>query len=95
MIMAAVAMFGLSRLAAASPNDTVIWFVLLGLGLAPVMVGATDVIVGNARGTGRRGRQAGEPCHVAGLGEDPPGDHGPDPVQVVKVVPDAVARAAI
>jgi EmrB/QacA subfamily drug resistance transporter len=49
MTMAAVAMFGLSHLAAtASPNDTIIWFVLLGLGLAPVMVGATNVIVGNA-----------------------------------------------
>src|SRR6266550_7530273 len=41
MTMAAVAMFGLSRLGTASPNDTIIWFVLLGLGLAPVMVGAT------------------------------------------------------
>jgi EmrB/QacA subfamily drug resistance transporter len=49
MTMAAVAMFGLSRLGAtSSPNDTIIWFVLLGLGLAPVMVGATNVIVGNA-----------------------------------------------
>src|SRR6266566_8887800 len=49
MTMAAVAMFGLSRLgAAASPNDTIAWFVLLGLGLSPVMVGATNVIVGNA-----------------------------------------------
>jgi EmrB/QacA subfamily drug resistance transporter len=49
MTMAAAAMFGLSQLgAASSPNDTIIWFVLLGLGLAPVMVGATDVIVGNA-----------------------------------------------
>ena len=49
MVMAAVALFGLSRVgAAASPNDTIIWFVLLGLGLSPVMVGATDVIVGNA-----------------------------------------------
>jgi MFS family permease len=49
MTVAAAAMFGLSRLGAtASPYDTVIWFVLLGLGLAPVMVGATDVIVGNA-----------------------------------------------
>ena len=47
--LAAVAMLGLSRLgAAAGPNDTIIWFVLLGLGLAPVMVGATNVIVGNA-----------------------------------------------
>jgi EmrB/QacA subfamily drug resistance transporter len=49
MVLAATAMFGLSRLGAtASPNDTIAWFVLLGLGLAPVMVGATDVIVGNA-----------------------------------------------
>jgi EmrB/QacA subfamily drug resistance transporter len=49
MAMAAAAMFGLSRLGAtSSPNDTIIWFVLLGLGLAPVMVGATNVIVGNA-----------------------------------------------
>jgi EmrB/QacA subfamily drug resistance transporter len=49
MLLAAVALFGLSRLgAASSPNDTIVWFVLLGLGLSPVMVGATDVIVGNA-----------------------------------------------
>jgi len=49
MLLAAVALVGLSRLgAASSPNDTIIWFVLLGLGLSPVMVGATDVIVGNA-----------------------------------------------
>jgi EmrB/QacA subfamily drug resistance transporter len=49
MALAAVALFGLSRLgAAASPNDTIVWFLLLGLGLSPVMVGATDVIVGNA-----------------------------------------------
>src|SRR6266567_5537488 len=49
MVLAAVAMFGLSRLgAASSPNDTIAWFVLLGLGLSPVMVGATNVIVGNA-----------------------------------------------
>ena len=49
MALAAVALFGLSRLdLAASPNDTIVWFVLLGLGLSPVMVGATDVIVGNA-----------------------------------------------
>ena len=49
MALAAVALFGLSRLgAASSPNDTIVWFVLLGLGLSPVMVGATDVIVGNA-----------------------------------------------
>ena len=49
MLMAAIAMAGLSRLgAASSPNDTIAWFVLLGLGLSPVMVGATNVIVGNA-----------------------------------------------
>jgi len=49
MVLAAVALFGLSGLTlAASPNDTIVWFVLLGLGLSPVMVGATDVIVGNA-----------------------------------------------
>ena len=49
MTMAAVALFGLSGLGAgSSPNDTIVWFVLLGLGLSPVMVGATDVIVGNA-----------------------------------------------
>jgi MFS family permease len=49
MLLAAVALFGLSRLTVtASPNDTIVWFVLLGLGLSPVMVGATEVIVGNA-----------------------------------------------
>ncbi len=49
MLMAAIALFGLSRLgAASSANDTIIWFLLLGFGLSPVMVGATDVIVGNA-----------------------------------------------
>ncbi len=26
----------------------IVWFILLGLGLSPVMVGATEVIVGNA-----------------------------------------------
>ncbi|HWG13415.1 MAG TPA: DHA2 family efflux MFS transporter permease subunit [Streptosporangiaceae bacterium] len=49
MIFAAVALFGLSRLTATSdPSNTILWFVLLGLGLSPVIVGATDVIVGNA-----------------------------------------------
>ena len=49
MIFAAVAMFGLSRLTATSdPTSTILWFILLGLGLSPVIVGATDVIVGNA-----------------------------------------------
>jgi predicted MFS family arabinose efflux permease len=49
MLLAAVALFGLSRIGIASSlNDTIIWFALLGLGLSPVIVGATDVIVGNA-----------------------------------------------
>jgi EmrB/QacA subfamily drug resistance transporter len=49
MVFAAVALFGLSRLTATSdPSNTIVWFVLLGLGLSPVIVGATDVIVGNA-----------------------------------------------
>ncbi|HEX6351103.1 MAG TPA: MFS transporter [Candidatus Dormibacteraeota bacterium] len=49
MLLAAVALFGLSRLSLTSSlNDTILWFALLGLGLSPVMVGATDVIVGNA-----------------------------------------------
>jgi EmrB/QacA subfamily drug resistance transporter len=49
MLLAAVALFGLSRISVTSSmNDTVIWFALLGLGLSPVMVGATEVIVGNA-----------------------------------------------
>jgi EmrB/QacA subfamily drug resistance transporter len=49
MIVTAVAMFGLSTLDADSDAlVTSLWFALLGLGLAPVMVGATDVIVGNA-----------------------------------------------
>jgi EmrB/QacA subfamily drug resistance transporter len=49
MLMSAVALFGLSRIGLASSlNDTIVWFALLGLGLSPVMVGATEVIVGNA-----------------------------------------------
>jgi MFS family permease len=49
MVFAAAALFGLSRLTATSdPGSTVLWFILLGLGLSPVIVGATDVIVGNA-----------------------------------------------
>jgi EmrB/QacA subfamily drug resistance transporter len=54
MAMAAAAMFGLSRLGAtASPNDTIIWFVLLGLGLAPVTGGlqSTAMQLGGAFGT--------------------------------------------
>ena len=50
MVLATVALHGLSRLGAASrPNDTIGWFVLLGLCLSPVMADATDVIVGHAQ----------------------------------------------
>jgi EmrB/QacA subfamily drug resistance transporter len=49
MLLTAVAMFGMSTL---DPDSgtllTSLWFALLGFGLAPVMVGATEVIVGNA-----------------------------------------------
>jgi EmrB/QacA subfamily drug resistance transporter len=49
MVIAAGGLFGLSRLGPASgPDDTIIWMVLLGVGLSPVMVGTVDVIVGNA-----------------------------------------------
>ena len=49
MLLAAAALFGLSRLTIGSSlNDTILWFALLGLGLSPVMVGGTEVIVGNA-----------------------------------------------
>jgi EmrB/QacA subfamily drug resistance transporter len=49
MLLAAVALFGLSRLGLGSSlNDTILWFALLGLGLSPIMVGATEVIVGGA-----------------------------------------------
>jgi predicted MFS family arabinose efflux permease len=39
---------GTELTATANPSDTIVWFILLGLGLSPVMVGATEVIVGNA-----------------------------------------------
>lgn len=49
MVCTAVAMFGMTGLEADSGTLVMsVWFALLGLGLAPVMVGATDVIVGNA-----------------------------------------------
>ena len=49
MALTTVAMFGLSTLDLGSgTNATVVWLAILGLGLAPIMVGATDVIVGNA-----------------------------------------------
>ncbi|NLU69269.1 MFS transporter [Streptomyces sp. HNM0574] len=49
MVIASVALFGLSSLETdSSALVTGVWFAVLGLGLAPVMVGATEVIVGNA-----------------------------------------------
>ena len=49
MASAAVALFGLSRITLADgPSATIVWFLLLGLGLGFVMVCATDIIVGNA-----------------------------------------------
>jgi EmrB/QacA subfamily drug resistance transporter len=49
MAAVAIAMFGLSQLPIdASAGLTSLWFAILGLGLSVVMVGATEVIVGNA-----------------------------------------------
>ncbi|MEW1641984.1 MULTISPECIES: MFS transporter [unclassified Streptomyces] len=49
MTATAVAMFGMSTLDSDTGSAVMsIWFALLGFGLAPVMVGATEVIVGNA-----------------------------------------------
>ena len=49
MVCTAAAMFGMISLSADTSTLTMsLWFALLGLGLAPVMVGATEVIVGNA-----------------------------------------------
>jgi predicted MFS family arabinose efflux permease len=49
MASVAIAMFGMSTLETDTGSATMsLWFALLGLGLAPVMVGATEVIVGNA-----------------------------------------------
>ncbi|MEU9379597.1 MFS transporter [Streptomyces sp. NPDC048279] len=49
MAATAIAMYGMSTLKADTGSGLMsIWFALLGLGLAPVMVGATEVIVGNA-----------------------------------------------
>ncbi|WP_371657970.1 MFS transporter [Streptomyces sp. NBC_00280] len=49
MILTAASLWGMSTLEADSGTGIVsLWFVLLGLGLAPVMVGTTDVIVSNA-----------------------------------------------
>ncbi|MFI1395281.1 MFS transporter [Streptomyces sp. NPDC020681] len=49
MVLTAVAMFGMSTLSTDTGSLPMsVWFAMLGLGLAPVMVGATEVIVGNA-----------------------------------------------
>ncbi|MFG2534708.1 MFS transporter [Streptomyces sp. NPDC048511] len=49
MVSVAIAMFGMSQLSIGTGTLTMsLWFALLGFGLAPVMVGATEVIVGNA-----------------------------------------------
>ncbi|MFJ8537802.1 MFS transporter [Streptomyces sp. NPDC093591] len=49
MAATAIAMYGMSTLDTDTGSAIMsLWFALLGLGLAPVMVGATEVIVGNA-----------------------------------------------
>ncbi|MEW2624532.1 MFS transporter [Streptomyces sp. NPDC048106] len=49
MAATAIAMYGMSTLKTGTGSGVMsVWFALLGLGLAPVMVGATEVIVGNA-----------------------------------------------
>jgi EmrB/QacA subfamily drug resistance transporter len=49
MVFTTVAMIGMSRLDTTTSTGVMsLWFALLGLGLAPVMVGATEVIVGNS-----------------------------------------------
>ncbi|MEU1281918.1 MFS transporter [Streptomyces sp. NPDC005805] len=49
MVCTATAMFGMTTLTEGTSTFAMsLWFALLGLGLAPVMVGATEVIVGNA-----------------------------------------------
>ncbi|WP_043732491.1 MFS transporter [Streptomyces zinciresistens] len=49
MALTALAMYGMSTLQRDTGSAVMaLWFALLGLGLAPVMVGATEVIVGNA-----------------------------------------------
>ncbi|KJK56942.1 MFS transporter [Saccharothrix sp. ST-888] len=49
MLLTTVAMYGMSTLDTGSGAGIMsLWFVLMGLGISPVMVGATEVIVGNA-----------------------------------------------
>jgi predicted MFS family arabinose efflux permease len=49
MALTAISMYGMSTLDTGTSGAVMsLWFAGLGLGLAPVMVGATEVIVGNA-----------------------------------------------
>jgi EmrB/QacA subfamily drug resistance transporter len=49
MLFTGAAMFGMSTLEVdTGAGPTSLWFAMLGIGLSPVMVGATEVIVGNA-----------------------------------------------
>ena len=49
LLVAAAGLYGLSRLGVSSgPNDVILWFILIGAGLSPALVGGADVIVGNA-----------------------------------------------
>jgi len=49
MALTAISMYGMSTLDTGTSGPVMsLWFAGLGLGLAPVMVGATEVIVGNA-----------------------------------------------
>ncbi|MER6440403.1 MFS transporter [Streptomyces sp. NBC_01715] len=49
MALTAISMYGMSTLDTGTSGGVMsLWFAGLGLGLAPVMVGATEVIVGNA-----------------------------------------------
>ncbi|MEU5386560.1 MFS transporter [Kitasatospora cineracea] len=49
MVLTTAAMLGMSTLDVDSGTGVMsLWFLLMGLGLSPVMVGATEVIVGNA-----------------------------------------------
>ncbi|MFI6372277.1 MFS transporter [Streptomyces sp. NPDC050546] len=49
MAFTAIAMYGMSTLETDTGSGVMsLWFAMLGFGLAPVMVGATEVIVGNA-----------------------------------------------
>jgi predicted MFS family arabinose efflux permease len=49
MLFTTAAMLGMSTLSTGSGTGVMsLWFTLMGLGLSPVMVGATEVIVGNA-----------------------------------------------